>query len=169
MTAPLDQRVDQIREEIVLRAPPPRVWRALTEPEELLAWWGDPSAYQCTRWVFNPEPGKPWRAEGRNAGGGAFHVEGEILEAVPPRILAYTWKPSWVEVSATTVRIILEPTDEGTRLIWVHSGFAGYPRALEDHRGGLPGVLRWLGRFVERAESPMLRSRSMPGPDKPAR
>ena len=142
---------DEIREEIVLRAPPARVWRALTDPAELLVWWGDPAAYRCTRWVFTPKPGSPWRVEGTNARGGAFWVEGEVLEADPPRRLSYSWKPSWIEVPATTVRIALEPAGEGTRLVWRHCGFEGYPQALEDHRGGLPSVIRWLARYVDAA------------------
>ena len=141
--------MDQIREEFVLGAPAARVWRALTDPAELLAWWGDPSAYQCTSWIFQPVPGTPWSVEGTNAGGGSFRVEGEILEAAPPRLLVYTWKPSWIAVPSTTVRITLEPVPEGTRVVWTHSGFAGYPQALEDHRGGLPSVIRWLARYVD--------------------
>ena len=148
-THPSAPSADQIREEVVLRAPAARVWRALTDPAELLAWWGDPSAYQCTRWTFLPVPGAPWSAEGINAGGGSFRVEGEILEAVAPQVLAYTWKPSWIPVPPTTVRITLEPVTGGTRLVWIHSGFAGHPQALDDHRGGLPTVIRWLARFVD--------------------
>lgn len=169
MTAPINQTTDQIREEMVLRAPPSRVWHALTCPEELLAWWGDRSAYQCTRWMFDPVPGTAWRAEGTNAAGGTFSVGGTVLEAVPPGLLAYTWEPSWVDLPPTTVRITLEPVLGGTRLVWMHSGFAGYPRALQDHRGGLPSVLGWLRRYVSPAESPEVPSRSMAGPEEPAR
>jgi uncharacterized protein YndB with AHSA1/START domain len=169
VTAPIDQTADQIREEMVLRTPPAQVWRALTRPEELLAWWGDPSVYQCTRWVLDPIAGSRWRAEGTNAAGGAFSVGGTVLEAVPPSLLAYTWEPSWIEVPATTVRITLDPVPEGTRLVWVHSGFTRYPRALQDHRGGLPSVLGWLRRYLGRDESPRVTARSMPGPEEPAR
>lgn len=100
---------DEIREGIVVRAEPARVWRALTDPAELLVWWGDPSAYRCTGWTFAPVPGSAWRVEGTNVQGGALRVDGEILEADPPRSLAYTWRPSWIEVPATIVRITLEP------------------------------------------------------------
>ena len=68
---------------MVLRVPPSRVWHALTRPEELLAWRGDPSVYQCTRWVFDPIAGRRWRAERTNAAGGTFSVGDTVLEAVP--------------------------------------------------------------------------------------
>jgi uncharacterized protein YndB with AHSA1/START domain len=39
---------DAIVEEVFIEAPPERVYRALTEPSELLQWWGDPNVYLCT-------------------------------------------------------------------------------------------------------------------------
>ncbi|HEU5169792.1 MAG TPA: SRPBCC domain-containing protein [Gemmatimonadales bacterium] len=149
MTNPPSISLDEIVEEVFLRATPERVWRALTDPDELVTWWGDPAAYVCTRWTLDLRVGGSWRAGGRNAGGGAFQVSGHFLEIDPERVLAYTWEPSWVAVPPTTVRIALTPGDGGTRVLWRHSGFAGYPRALADHRGGLPTVLAWLARYVD--------------------
>ena len=34
---------DAIVEEVFVEAPPERVYRALTEPAELVKWWGDPN------------------------------------------------------------------------------------------------------------------------------
>lgn len=140
---------DALVEEIFIAAPPERVFRALTEPSELLTWWGDESHYRCTSWSLDLRRGGAWRSEGRNAAGRAFVVEGEFLEVEPPHRLAYTWRPSWVEVAPTTVRIDLERKDGGTQLTWTHSGFAQHPAALEDHRGGLPTVVLWLKGFLE--------------------
>ncbi|MGH7628379.1 MAG: SRPBCC family protein [Gemmatimonadales bacterium] len=165
-TAPSANR-DEIREEVVLRASPGRVRRPLTDCRELVAWWGDPAAYRCTARTLDPRVGGRWRAEGTTAQGGAFHVGGEVLEIDPPSTLAYTWEPSWIDVPPTTVRITLTEAPEGTRLVWRHSGFADYPRALEHHRGGLPNMLRWLARYVDPLESPGSRPRSMPGLEEP--
>src|SRR5262245_20054688 len=140
---------DALVEEIFIAAPPERVFRALTQPGELLAWWGDDRHYRCTSWTLDLRRGGSWRSEGRNASGRDFVVEGEFLEVDPPRRLAYTWKPSWVEVSPTTVRIDLVPRQEGTHLTWTHSGFSRHPQALEDHRGGLPTVVSWLKGYLE--------------------
>jgi uncharacterized protein YndB with AHSA1/START domain len=150
MAEPADDRdADVVEERIFIEAPPERVFRALTTPEELIAWWGDPREYRCTSWTLDLRVGGRWRSEGDGAAGGRFTVEGEFLEIEPPRVLAFTWSPSWVEVPPTRVRIVLEARPGGTHLTWTHSGFAGYPRALAAHRGGLPSVVGWLRAFVE--------------------
>jgi uncharacterized protein YndB with AHSA1/START domain len=136
---------DAIVEEVFIEAPPERVYRALTEPSELLKWWGDLNVYWCTSWTLDLRIGGKWKSEGENRQGGRFFVEGEFTEIVPPKILAFSWKPSWVE-SSTRVRIVLTPETGGTRLDWTQSGFAGHRKALDDHKGGLPSVVGWLKR-----------------------
>ncbi len=144
---------DAIVEQLELSAPPERVFRALTDPRELAAWWGDSRMYVCDRWNLDLRVGGRWRATGHSARGGTFAVEGEFLEIDAPRTLVYTWKPDWIEVPSTTIRIVLEAIPVGTRLTWTQRGFAGYPKALADQRGGLPSVLAWLRGFVEHSET----------------
>ena len=144
---------DAIVETIEISAPPERVFRALTDTRELTAWWGDERMYACDRWELDLRVGGRWRAIGHSVRGGSFQVEGEFLEIDPPRVLSYTWKPDWVEVPATIIRIELEAIPAGTRLTWTQSGFSGYPRALADQRSGLPSVLSWLRAFLELAET----------------
>jgi uncharacterized protein YndB with AHSA1/START domain len=139
---------DAIIEDIFIDAPLERVYRALTDSSELVQWWGDPSAYWCTSWTLDLRVGGKWRSEGRNQRGGTFSVEGEFTEIVPPRVLAFTWKPSWV-ASVTQVRIVLTPQGSGTHLEWTQSGFTGDRKALDDHKGGLPSVVAWLKRYLE--------------------
>jgi uncharacterized protein YndB with AHSA1/START domain len=67
---------DAVVEEVFINAPPERVFTALTDPKELLAWWGDPGAYWCTNWTLDLRVGGRWRCEGASQRGGAFHVEG---------------------------------------------------------------------------------------------
>ena len=139
---------ETIIEDIFIDAPPERVYRALTDPSELLQWWGDPGVYWCTSWTLDLRVGGKWRSEGRSRQGGAFSVEGEFTEIVPPRTIAFSWKPSWVE-STTQVRIVLMTEAGGTRLEWTQSGFGGNRKALDDHKGGLPSVIAWLKRHAE--------------------
>ena len=140
---------DVIVEEIHIRASPERVFRALTDPEELVTWWGDPKQYWSTSWTLDLRVGGRWKSEGRSVYGGSFAIEGEFLEIEQPQKLSFTWVPSWIEVKATKVEIVLEPRGQGTFLRWTQSGFSGYPKALEDHRHGLPSVVQWLQAFLE--------------------
>lgn len=146
-----DSSPDELREEIFIAAPPERVFAALTEPAQLLAWWGDPKQYWCTSWKSDLRIGGAWRSEGISLQGGDFVVHGKFLEIAPPRVLAFTWNPSWTEAVELTTRITLEPRKGGTRVVWAISGFRGHPKALADHRGGLPGVVRWLKGWLEKA------------------
>ncbi len=45
--------------EIEISAPPDAVFRALTQPENLMRWWTD-AVCKAEGWQFDPRPGKPW-------------------------------------------------------------------------------------------------------------
>src|SRR5262245_45189011 len=82
---------DAVVLEIDLDAPPERVFRALTEPKELLAWWGEEAESHTTSWELDLRLGGNWRSRGADKSCGAWTIWGEIIELDPPRVLAYTW------------------------------------------------------------------------------
>ncbi|HVO54887.1 MAG TPA: SRPBCC family protein [Solirubrobacterales bacterium] len=99
-----------LRFERVLSHPPERVWRSLTEPEEMRAWHPTPAR-------FEPEVGgRVEYVEGSNV---ADMPDGEVLEYEPPRLLAYTW---FVAARGTDrLRWELHPREEGCLLVLLHS------------------------------------------------
>jgi uncharacterized protein YndB with AHSA1/START domain len=125
------------------------VFAALTDPEKLKAWWGDDKTYRADRWSIDLRVGGKWRSEGKGSQGQPFVVEGEYLEVDPPRLLSYTWRPSWIDLPPTTVRYVLTPKGNATHLLVTHSGFAGYEQGLQNHLGGWPTVLQWLKSYSE--------------------
>jgi len=132
--------------EVWLAAPPARVFRALTTPELLEAWWGDEAVYTTHDWQLDAHEGAPWRCEVRLANGRRHHIAGHVLEVVPERRLRLSWRPSWGGLAATEVRFELDAHDGGTRLVLHHSGFRPDFSGLETHRVGWPWVLGWLVR-----------------------
>lgn len=93
--------------------PPDRVWRSLTDSNEL-ADWLMPNSFVAKlghRFEFRSTPMPGWRG----------FVECEVTEIDPPKRLAYTWRgdADWKEPSI--VRWTLEPTAAGTRLVLEHS------------------------------------------------
>jgi uncharacterized protein YndB with AHSA1/START domain len=140
---------DSIRGTLFIDAPSEIVFGALTDPEQLVRWWGSETSYRCTKWSVDLRPGGAWRSEGVNASGRPFFVEGKYIEIEAPSRLAYTWKPSWVDAPATLVRWELSREGRGTRVTTVHSGFEGYRFALADHRGGWPSIIEWLTAWCE--------------------
>jgi uncharacterized protein YndB with AHSA1/START domain len=95
--------------------PPERVWRALTDPEEL--------AELGHKFQFRTKPRGTWRGI----------VDCEVLELDPPRRISYSWLGD-PKARATTVTWTLTPIDGGTRLVLEHRGFRGL--------GGM--LLRWI-------------------------
>lgn len=125
-----------------------RVFRALTDPRELVRWWGSPDTYQTTEWVGHAREGESFRASGRDVGGGSFVVEGEYLTVDPPHKLVHTWRADWDGAATTTVTIVLDSVASGTRVTLRHEGFAGRPESCSAHSSGWELVLGWLDAHV---------------------
>ena len=95
---------DTITVDQFIPRPPPRVWQALTTPEQLAGWWvpGDIAPVVGHRFLLEM-PG--WG-----------NVPCEVLEAVEPERLVYSfadWTLTW--------RLVAEGA--GTRLFLDHAGF----------------------------------------------
>ena len=152
---PLEQNT--VEEEILIAAPPKRVFQALVDPEQLLQWWGQKGIYRGKRWTTDLRPGGKWRSEGTSERDGSpFEVHGEYLQIDPPRLLEFTWIASWAGPMNTVVRIELSPSSGGTLVRLRHSGFTT-PAQLQAHRGW-PQVLGWLQAFLEKGETVSMRT-----------
>ena len=136
-----------------IAAPPERVFQAITDPRQLVQWWGQPGLYRTTEIQADLRPGGHWRTAGVGADGNPFHVEGEYREVDPPRPLVHTWRPSYRNIPETLVRWELAAEKSGTRVRLNHSGFVGAADACRDHGNGWTKVLGWVQAFVERNET----------------
>jgi uncharacterized protein YndB with AHSA1/START domain len=148
--------------EVFIAAPPDRVFDALTDPRQMTQWWGEKGLYRLTENKVDLRVGGKWSTAGVGADGKEFSVDGEYLEIDRPRVLLYTWNPSFYHVVKTTVRCELEPRDvhglqsrgpqrvgTGTLLKIRQEGFAGNLEAAQGHSRGWTRVLGWLQAFVE--------------------
>ncbi|HEX3316781.1 MAG TPA: SRPBCC family protein [Solirubrobacteraceae bacterium] len=111
VTLHTDQGRATLRFERELRHGQDRVWRAITDPTELKAWF--PSAV-----VYEPRVGAPMTFDfgGKH---GIAPMPGEVLEWDPPRAFAFMW-------GEDTLRFELAPAGEGTLLVFTHA-FAHEP------------------------------------------
>ena len=157
---------DVVFGEIFIAAPPERVFQAITDPNQMLQWWGQQGVYRISEWKADLRPGGKWSSVGASADGKPFRVDGEYLEIDPPRLLVHTWTPSWKSDIKTTVRWELEPRDvhglqhrgpqkvgTGTLLRIRHQGFTGAPETAIGHSQGWTRVLGWLHGFLEEGET----------------
>ena len=114
---------DRIEKRLELKAPPARVWRALTDYREFGAWFRVK--------LDGPfVPGQP--AEGQITHPGYEHVRWKavVQKMEPERLFSFTWHPyaidPAVDYSAETPTLVefrLEPTADGTLLVLTESGF----------------------------------------------
>lgn len=150
---------DEIVSEIQIAAKPERVFQALTDPAEVIQWWGQKGVYQATEYDADLRVGGGWHTAGDGPDGRHFVVKGTITEMNPPRVLAYTWMASWTGDAQTVVRWELSPTEAGTRVRVLHKDLAGRPELAESYRGW-PRMLGWLQAFLENGETVQMRQAS---------
>jgi len=158
---------DAVTCETEIQAPPERVFKALTDPKQLFAWWGQEPSVELSLFEMDARPGGKWRfrckpAPGadhgavgeilRRNGAQEFEAQGEILEYVPPRLLVWSWIANWHEypTQPTVVRWDLAPIPKGTRVQVTHSVLKNEPIARKDYGSGWTGVLRLLKTFAEK-------------------
>ena len=119
-----------IRTTVDIAASPERVFAALTDPQELAAWWGSDDTYRTRDWHVDARPAGKWSARTIDPWGNEGSIHGELIVADAPHLLECTWHASWDEAASTTVRYELSPAivrdAPGTRLTVTHTGFNGF-------------------------------------------
>jgi len=146
--------IGRIGRTIEVDAPPARVWRALTDPAELSAWFKVTIEGAIAQ-------GNEVRMTSTHAGyeGQRFRVW--FVELTPPRRLVWQWHPGEVDPAVdysrepkTTVTFELEPSGRGTRVKLSETGFdeislARRAKVFNDNSQGWADVLGWLQRHAE--------------------
>ena len=116
---------DQIEREIVIAAPPERVWAAITEAKHLGAWFADSGAEVDLR------PGGAMILRWRDHGESRAAIE----RVEPGRYLSWRWSDAQGadprEGHATLVEFTLTPEADGTRVRVVESGILALAKSEE--------------------------------------
>ena len=129
---------------VYIRATPERTWRAITETDDTLRYFYG-SAVECG-W----QPGSAYRMTIE----GELQIEGEIIEASPPRRLVQAWHAVWdPEIAAdapTRVTWEIEDAIPGVcKVTLVHSGLLAGSSTLEQISDGWPYILSGLKTLLE--------------------
>lgn len=128
---------------------PETIWKTLTTGELMGRWLMAPTG-------FEPVKGKHFTYQTTAAGAWDGVIHCEVLEVIPNRRLAYAWKGGHESNSGygapldTVVTFTLTPTESGTRLRLVHSGFV-LPRnetALTNMGAGWKKVVPRIGAIA---------------------
>jgi uncharacterized protein YndB with AHSA1/START domain len=138
-----DRKRPAIRLERELRDPPVVVWHALTERDQLRAWFPCDVILSGGRWEVGATITFPFRSEAHD-----LTLTGEVLEVEEPRVLAFTWGDD-------ALRFELSPEGDGTRLVLIDElppdaaarNAAGWEQCLDRLAGVEPEADGWQPRF----------------------
>ena len=159
VTATADTEKGLVKVVADIAASPDAVFRALTDPKELAQWWGAEGVYRTERWEVDLRPGGKWVCHIKMPDGATpmtdrdepeQEVRGEYITVDPPRLLEYTWSPSWDGFAVTKVRCEIEPTPAGSRLTLTHSGFGERAKSASGHAEGWVRVLGWFVNYIDK-------------------
>ncbi len=144
---------DRIEKSIVLRAPRPKVWRALTTPDEFGHWFG-------ARLAGDFAPGARVTAQMTAPGHEHFNFEMVVDRVQPEDLFSYRWHPYAVGPAVdyagepmTLVEFRLAEIAGGTQLTVTESGFDRVPparraEAFRMNEQGWAGQLQNIQRYV---------------------
>lgn len=114
----------EIKKEILVKAAPARVYKAITDPEQLTQWFPDVA-------LLEPKIGgkvsfRFLRSKADNLIDEDYAMEGKVVELEENKKLAYTWKhPDIPDFPQTRVSWVLEETVKGvTKVTITHVGFS---------------------------------------------
>jgi uncharacterized protein YndB with AHSA1/START domain len=146
--------IGRIDRTIEVNAPPQRVWRALTDPAELSAWFKVTIEGKIAA-------GSEVQMTSTHAGYEGQRFKVWFVELTPPRRLVWEWHPGAVDPTfdysreaKTTVTFELEPSGGGTKIILSETGFdeitlSRRAAVFNDNSQGWAEVLTWLQRHAE--------------------
>ena len=136
--------MDSIEREIVIAAPPERVWDIVTQPRHMGAWFGDAGAERDGDTIT-----MRWEQYGA--------AELRIVREDPPRVFAYRWDANDPGIGDTLVEFTFTPEGEGTRLKVVESGWTklqtSSERQGELRQGNVGGWEHELGDLERYAQN----------------
>lgn len=135
-----------------LKAPPAKVWAAISEPELMLLWWG-PDAGPTLSAVADVRPGGRFSIVFRLLNGEEHNPTGIYREVVPERKLVFTWEWPGMPERESLVTIRLDPRDSGTELTLIHEQLPDED-ARQSHEAGWNGLLDKLPAFLGDARWP---------------
>jgi uncharacterized protein YndB with AHSA1/START domain len=135
-----------------IKAPPARVYAALTEPGLMIQWWG-PDAGPTLSAEADLRPGGRFSVVFRLENGEEHNPTGVYQEVIPGRKLVFTWEWPGMPERESLVTFLLEPFDGGTELTLIHEQLPGED-ARNSHEAGWRGFLDKLHVFLGDPEWP---------------
>ncbi len=139
------ETIDEVVVERMFDARIARVWRALTDNEQMRQWYFELKE-------FKPEVGFEFEFIVEHEGM-TYHHLCKVTEVVPQKKIAYTWRYKGHE-GDSLVAVELFPAGEKTRLKLTHTGLSTFPKTpafkSDNFRQGWNEIIgKSLSKFLE--------------------
>ncbi len=129
-----------------IKAPPAKVWAAITQPEQMLQWWG-PDAGPTLKAEADVRPGGRFSVVFRLLNGTEHNPTGIYQEVIPEKKLVFTWEWPGAPERESLVTFLLKPLNGGTELTLHHAQLPDED-ACKSHAQGWSGLLDKLPAFL---------------------
>jgi len=129
-----------------IKAPPAKVWAAITKPDMMMQWWG-PDAGPTLNVVADVRPGGRFSVVFRLLNGEEHNPTGIYQEVIPEKKLVFTWDLPAAPDPESLVTFQLEPIDGGTELTLTHARLPD-EATRASHEEGWIGLLGKLPVFL---------------------
>lgn len=136
-----------------IKAPAETLFRAWTEPAQLVAWWG-PRPVKCSHAEVELRTGGRYVLVHELPDGGTITIHGEFLVVDAPHKLVYTWLSDEGAAEKSLVTVRFEPHGDTTEIVIVHQDIPD-EAARDSHEKGWLGCLDSLEGHVQRPEGPV--------------
>lgn len=142
-----------------LDAPRALVFRAWTDPADLVRWWG-PEGFTIPECKMDVREGGAWRTCMRSPDGNDLYVRGVYREVVKPSRLVFTW--AWEDEKGepgheTVVTVTFGERDGKTFVRIAHRVFES-KKTRDMHRQGWASTLDCLAAFLAEKRGGRVRS-----------
>ncbi len=140
-----------LKKEISINTSVERVWKALTQPEEMRNWYFDISNFEATEGKifdfvvsFEDEDGEH-----------NFRHLFEILEVIPYEKLKHTWEHPGHSTGTSTLTWELVPEEDSTTVVLTHEGAKSFLDegskyfTEESYTAGWTDILKGLKAYLE--------------------
>ena len=130
-----------------LNAPPAKVFRAWTDAEQILCWWG-PAGTQVLKAETDARSGGRFHVTFRTPDGEEHGVGGMYREVVPDEKLVFTWAWRSTPERQSLVTVTCTRDGDGTLLTLFHEQFFDKP-ARDGHEAGWKETLDRLAAYID--------------------
>ncbi len=135
----------------IVSAPPERVFRAWTNPQELQCWWG-PEGVRCVTAEIDLQVGGKFRIGNELPDKTILWITGRYLEIEVAKLLSYSWAVEGSSSLPERVTIRFKPHDEGTEILLKHEQIPSVA-TRNQHKSGWVGCFRGLAAHMIRTEN----------------